>query len=682
MKTPFTQEQNQDTAVRLGIPDHPFFQRRITRAYDLVETNKVHEVSHEEGLYRVHSQSDEKIYTVELNHGNPHCTCPDGERTIFCKHSIASMLVALEAKPKARAAMVYHRVARAKLVVYDDTFDKRNGKRHSKYGRWIVNDYKVRKGYVVYSDEHGKLHCACGKKNCRHCKAIRKVTAEGVPTETVGIAPRDDGKRIENECGTSEAKSLQDELNGNNGTGDNNLVHHQLDTSNPFQECEQLDIDQIEGRSNGDLVHVLSNGEYVISYRGIMKLAEQHGVTFEASRHDATRTVIAYGRCGSNSRASGKPINGSEMTAIELAKRNTARQLLPLPEIKALEHKAKFEGEFDWQVAKRKCLEIVPDFTFDILLTDLVRDGKIAQKHSSDYSRKEWLVIFDACKRDAETNGNDDDGGDDPPSSDDEQPIAVCSICNRTLTNKLSVSRCIGPECFKKVGAKGAPFLQDDEVSDELIEASQLYQDEALQKRILRACLTLDAPAPVKVLNWLGNEYFGYRNRPILYYFCAAGQLNRIDTSNRKLRYIIVTRDTAETELDAHALAQMAVDVAEEDALERTGENFSVSPCASTSATREEPLGTMDEFVERCKEAEATVEDTIADDADTPTNGDGKRKLQIDKKRNIVLIEPDGTKKPMTFTEVSRTFGGDVIMRLTQGIQLCGADISTVELDN
>ena len=28
------------------------------------------------------------------------------------------------------------------------------------------------------------------------------------------------------------------------------------------------------------LVHVLSNGDYIISYNGVMALAEQHGVTF------------------------------------------------------------------------------------------------------------------------------------------------------------------------------------------------------------------------------------------------------------------------------------------------------------------------------------------------------------------------------------------------------------------
>ncbi len=94
-----------------------------------------------------------------------------------------------------------------------------------------------------------------------------------------------------------------------------------------------------------------------------------------------------------------------------------------------------------------------------------------------------------------------------------------------------------------------------------------------------------------------------------------------------------------------------------------------------------------DEFIARCKEMESEVDDPAPGACDrtrvdlAPANGDGKRKLQMGKDKNIVLIDPDGTQKPMTFKEVSRTFGGDVIMRLTQGIQLCGADISTVELD-
>ncbi len=620
--------------VELGIPDDKHTLRRASRAFDLYNSEKVEHVN--DHTFNVKSQYRERLpYQVHITeNGTSYCTCPDwmnysGDMVLpdvhfHCKHSIAARI------------WLHH-----------------NG-----------NGWRVRSHAL--------------------------------------------GSKIVNDCGTSEAKALQEKLNGSNGTGDTKSPSHQLDRSDPFQESEQMDIEQIQGKRNGDLVHHLSNGEYIISYNGIMHLANKHGVTFtkHTVKSDAKRngTVVAHARLGNNTRASGKPMNGSFITAVELAKRNAARQLLPLGEIKAMEKKAQLEGEFDWQVAKRKCLEIVPDFTFDILLNDLVRDGKLEQKHTSDYSRKEWLVIFDACKRDAlrvsrlvesetETNGIDDDGvethgeaarlrlcapGDNTPSSDEQ---VTCCICGRTLTNKLSISRCVGPECFKKVGAQGAQFLRDDlsapvcvqrtgrcdaqagEVSDELIKASQLYQDEALQKRIVKSCLTLDAPLPVKVLRWLGNEYFGYKNRPILYYVCADGQLNRIDTAKRKLRHAIITRDTAETELDAHGLAQMSVDVAD------------------PSEPKAEVPDNADEFIAKCKQAEAEVEDTIEDVDDTPTNGDGKRKLQMDKKLNTWLIEADGTKKDFSCREICEQFDGNLVMRLRSGID-SGGDISTVELEN
>ena len=651
MTTQISQQEISKTAVRLGIPDHPFTHRRIARAYNLVETNKVNEVSREDGFYRVHSQYNDKIYTIELNHGNPHCTCPDGERTIFCKHSIASMMVGQEHK--------------AKSLIVKETPHNEKVK-----ASWVVTDGN--EYTTVWQDLNGKICCVCGayyNKDCIHKQLIRDYYDGGNGWRVRSHAL---GSKIVNDCGTSEAKALQKKMNGDNGTGDNQSpVHHQLDTSDPFQECEQRDIDQINGNGNGDLVHHLSNGEYIISYNGIMALSEVHGVTFTKHTDEQeakdTRTVIAHARRGNNTRASGKPMNGSFITAVELAKRNAARQLLPLVEIKALEKKAQLESEFDWQVAKRKCLEIVPDFTFEIIIHDLVKADTLRQAHPSDYNRKEWLVIFDAVKKDAEINGNDNDGGDDTPSSYEQ---VTCCICGRTLTNKLSISRCVGPECFKKVGAQGAQFLQDDEVSDELIKASKLYQDEALQKRIVKSCLTLDAPLPVKVLRWLGNEYFGYKNRPILYYVCADGQLNRIDTAKRKLRHAIITRDTAETELDAHALSraiardkQMAADVAD------------------PSERKAEVPDNVDEFVARCKEMESEVDDPAPMVEVSQMNGDGKRKLVMDKNKNITLVEPDGTETPITMRDAAFDFGSNFILRLTQGIA-CGGDISTVELDN
>ena len=676
MKNTISQEQINDTAVSLGIPTIPFFQRRIARAYDLVETNKVNEISHDDGLYRVHSQYDDKIYTVEINHGNPNCTCPDGKKTVFCKHMIASMLTAFEQEQELKLTVKETPNAKVKVswVVVED-------------GKTYVN---------VWQDLNGKICCVCGayyKRDCIHKQAIRDFYADG------------NGSKITNECGTETAKALQDKLNGSNGKGGNSHPSTQLDTSDPFQECEQLDIDQIEGRSNGDLAHKLNNGEYVVSYRGIMKLATKHNIDFPSVLKD-NKAVIAYAKKDGQSRLSGKPVRfynnvtnaeGFDLssitpranavdTAIELAKRNAARQLLPLPEIKALEHKVKLECEFDWQVAKRKCLELVPDFTFDILIHDLVKAGTLRQAHPSDYSRKEWLLIFDACKRDAETNGNDADGGDDTPSSDEQ---VSCAICSRTLTNPESVRLQVGPICREKIGIKGEAHLHGNIISDELIQASQLYQDEVLQKRILRACLTLDAPAPVKVLRWLGNEYFGYQNRPILYYVCADGQLNRIDTHRRRLRHVIVTSETAETELDAHALAQMAVDVAD------------------PSERKAEVPDNADEFIAKCKEMESAVLESHASAKPTavrstaksgnlpraevddpapmvdlaPANGDGKRMLRMDKNNNIVLIEPDGTQTPITMRDTAFTYGSSYVLRLTTGIA-CGGDVSTVELDD
>ena len=230
---------------------------------------------------------------------------------------------------------------------------------------------------------NGNLRCNCRKPNCKHLKAIRDN----------GGGNGNGTKQIENECGSNKALELQNKLNGqldsltgvpgtqmtirDNGNGAQAPSQPQLDLSNPFQQSEQLDIDQIEGRSNGELVHKLSNGEYVISYKGIMTLSERHDIEFETAIHDDTHTVIAKGRCGTSERVSGKPMNGCADTAIELAKRNAARQLLPLAEIKAIEKKAQLESDFDWQTAYTKCIEIVGTKAIvDIIITDLVNQLK------------------------------------------------------------------------------------------------------------------------------------------------------------------------------------------------------------------------------------------------------------------------------------------------------------------
>jgi hypothetical protein len=216
------------------------------------------------------------------------------------------------------------------------------------------------------------------------------------------------GKRIVNECGTEQAKELQNNLNAqidsqnNNGTGAQKAPSQiQLDITDPFQEAESLDIAQIEGRTNGELVHKLSNGEYVISYAGVMKLAEKHSIEFSVSVNNDT--VIAKAM-NLNSRISGKEIKitGSIETASELAKRNAARQLLPLPEIKAVEKKAQLEAEFNWQKAKAKCLELVNEANLSIIIHDLTQANKLRQDNPSHYDRTEWLIIYSACQKDAQ----------------------------------------------------------------------------------------------------------------------------------------------------------------------------------------------------------------------------------------------------------------------------------------
>jgi hypothetical protein len=276
------------------------------------------------------------------------------------------------------------------------------------------------------------------------------------------------GKRIVNECGSQEAKALQDKLNGQlNSQQDNGNSRFnrdsqptQLDLSDPFQEAEALDIAQIEGRKNGEMAWKLRNGDYCISYRGIMTLAEKHSIEYEVSLHDDTHTVIAKAMNGSE-RVSGKPILGNVETALELAKRNAARQLLPLPEIKAVEHKAKLTAEFNWQKAKAACLKLVPEYNLSILINDLVNAGKLRQDNPSHYDRTEWLLIHDYCKKDAKAQAEIDPDG---------------KSLNRWSYNSVVFLE----ECYKRIDAMRA--LNDEKV----VEANDLPLQNGNGKRKLQ----------------------------------------------------------------------------------------------------------------------------------------------------------------------------------------------------
>ena len=392
MKLGFSQQEIKGTLAELNLPEHSYYMRRAARALDIVNQDKVHFLG--EDVFRVDSQWDDKHYHVELNHGNVGCTCEDFKKNgVACKHMIAATIYKKERQGQPTTQM-------------------RIKKRSDGIFCWIDGNTV---GNAEYLSRTGHWYCGCMrlklKEPCRHIKEIQKRLGDD--------GNNGNGSKITNDCGSEHAKQLQDKFNGQqldsrNDNGNGAKAPSQptkLDIRDPFQQSEQLDIDQIEGRLNGELVHKLSNGEYVISYKGIMTLSERHDIEFETAIHDETHTVIAKGRCGTSERVSGKPMNGNANTAIALAQRNCARQLLPYAEIKALEHKAKLESEFSWQKAYEKCAKLVADLPstrkaggkaqVDIIINDLVNWGKLRQDNPSHYDRTEWLIIHDYCQKEA-----------------------------------------------------------------------------------------------------------------------------------------------------------------------------------------------------------------------------------------------------------------------------------------
>ena len=454
MSTMRSQDEIRNTVVSLGLPEHPYFMRRAARAMDLLDTGKVNPVGNTNGvnfvgdeIFRVHSQFDDQIYHVELNHGTPKgrkcvlsstgCTCPDHQKNpgVWCKHMIAATIYQKQAQAWLSAVT---KPACSSMIIR-----KRSD---GVYG--IIDGNHL----VQISTVNGKRRCNC--KNCRKSRQQADCKYKPALERSEGKAIRDrrfvnsdnhnnggggngspepaKDHKITNDCGSLRAKQLQDKFNGqlkqsksgnnNNGDAKSPVVMvgdkptspqpMQLDLSDPFQECESYDIDQIEGRKDGELCWKLSNGKYCISYAGVMKLADKHNIEFSVSLHDDTNgkpkasvascIVIAKAMNG-NSRVSGKPMNGCADTAIELAKRNAARQLLPLAEIKAVEHKAKLESEFDWQKAHAKCVELVGiEASVDIIIHELTQAGKLRQDTPSHYNRTEWLIIHNACQEDAD----------------------------------------------------------------------------------------------------------------------------------------------------------------------------------------------------------------------------------------------------------------------------------------
>jgi hypothetical protein len=302
-------------------------------------------------------------------------------------------------------------------------------------------------------------------------------------------------KKVVNECGSNEALELQNKLNvqldsrndKGNGAVKNALS---LDLSNPFEESESYDIDQIEGRRNGEVTWKLRNGEVVISYKGIMKLAEKHGIEFSEPTLSDTNTVIVKASLNGNERVSGKPINGSFETAIELAKRNSARQLLPFPEIKAIEHKAKLNAEFNWQKAKAACLKLVPEYNLSILISDLVNAGKLRQDNPSHYDRTEWLLIHDYCKKDAKAQAEIDPDG---------------KSLNRWSYNSVVFLE----ECYKRIDAMRAE-KQANEANEQPLESSNGKRKLQMDKKLRTWLIEVDGTKKEISCREIATQYDSY----------------------------------------------------------------------------------------------------------------------------------------------------------------------------
>ena len=591
MKFGFSQEQIIDTAKSLGLPTDGFVQRRVARAFDLVESNKVMEV--DDGIFRVRSQYDpSKSYIVNVNSGTPSCDCPDGAKTINCKHRIASLLYA---QKQAESQM---------LTIYDDSKNSYLGR-----GRWIVTDHKVRVKYIVYQNSKGHLICPCGKRGCEHRKAIRGYLNNGG-------GGNGNGRKVINDCGSAEALELQNRLNGNNGSngnGANKAPSLNIDPSaKPFMESDELDAKQIETGEGGN-VHHLSNGEYVIAFNGIMHLADKHDIlteTWKDTPEQGYVTVKAMRKDTKNVRQSCQPVNGSFKVADGKALRNAVRMLIPIVEIKALEHKAKLEGEFSWEKAEAKCVQLAgTEANVDIIIHELVQADKLRADNPSHYNRTEWLMIYDACQKDAEQTN---DGGDNTPSSYAE--LAAASV-NDNYRERYT-------ECKELVGMNETDLI----IRQRIGWRYSYYKDRitnALWDEVLQECQWRKNARDAK-----GEK--GYLSKQAEYDYIR----DRTGYDVRSKKY--------------------------------------VGPM---------PLND-NEFIEKCKEAISKVRDGKVSEANEMPlqNGNGSRKLQMDKQLKTLLVEANGTRKPISCREICEKFDGSIVTRLRAGID-SGADISTVEID-
>ena len=597
MRIGFSQQEIISTAKSLGLPTDGFVQRRVARAQDLVASNKVSQI--DDGIFRVRSQYDEgKSYIVNVNSGDPSCDCPDGERTINCKHRIASLLYARK---------------QAQAITIVKTTDGNSGD----YWRrcWCIAQGNRRT--VVYEEHSGRLFCNCGAyyQDCKHKQLVIKT----VTNELKSIAK---GKPVVNECGSNEAKALQDKMNAqldsqnNNGNGAQAPSQPtKLDLRDPFQESESYDIEQVEGRKNGEMAWKLSNDTYCISYKGVMTLAEKHGVTFTTGSNSQTKQVIARARLNGNERVSGKlPIPSYEV-AVELAKRNAARQLLPLEEIKAIEYKAKLNAEFSWKKAYAKCVELVgTEANVDIIIHELTQAGRLRQDSPTHYNRVEWRLIYEACKQDAQEQKND--GGDNtPPSQPDNGSW------------REWYNRCV--------------------------EVSSLY-DTGI------------------VINQMTPKHYYRKDR------ITDDEWQRIFSECQRRREEYERTQAAKADFASAQQAYKFKHIRDISGYDVRSKKYTGRPPLNSK----EFIAKCQEAIETVRAEKNIVE---ANEQPLENSNGEKRKLMMDKKLRTWLVEADGTKKAISCREICEQFESkqnpSIVPRLRAGID-DGADISIVELDN
>lgn len=682
IKLGFNQKEIVNLAKDLGLPSDGFIQRRIVRAQDLVKSNKVSQI--DDDIFRVRSQYEpQKSYIVNLNHGHPSCDCPDGEHTCHCKHRIASMLYL---RDKQAEQMTIIRIIKGT---------------ESDGWRWCWLIKQGNKRIMIYDEHDRRLFCNCGAHygDCEHKRLVIETTKKKL-----------EQKPVVNECGSNEAKALQDKLNSQSDSqNDSGNGAHKAPSqddidplSRPFVESDKLDEQQILTGEGGNAHYLESVAElkaniqkyirkqrkqieklqeYVISYQGVMRLAEKHQITFETSIHSDTHTVIAKGRCGRNERASGKPINGNEVIAMELAKRNAARQLLPLEEIKAMEKKAQLKAEFDWCIAYEKCTKLAGGKPqVDIVINDLVQAGKLRQDNPSGYNRIEWRMIYDTIEKE---NDDSNDGGDNPPSD------------NSSDNWEAKLQKCIDAASY----IQRVDWLKVDLQKENIISKEYPSQWSDDDFRLLHQACELDSSLfefeigdgfmIIKEDNF--NDYdFPRRYRFLivdaktkeLRQRCFVCGKNKTEVS--KLSDDLIFWERYQIKCAVCSICQKRTSKADMTAyFDRL---YHQSPNSAETAGLPK---TAEEFIEKCKEAlkRVRLEQVSETNPELSNNDNGngdKRKIQMDRKLHTWLIKADGTKKKISCAEICQQFESKqnpkIISRLRQGID-SGADISTIELN-